>query len=107
MLDKRLRALRTAHGINQVTLAKALGVTKQCVCNWENDNVQPSIEMLVKLSQYFNVSCDYMLGLEEEGMLSVEGLNETEIAHIKMLIQDLLAAHRLAAGTTLEDEKGV
>ena len=35
--------------MNQVEFARLVGVTKQCVSNRENDNVLPSIEMLVKI----------------------------------------------------------
>ena len=58
MLDRRLRALRQARKMSQVDLARRLGVTKQSVSNWENDNIQPSIEMLVKLSKTFSVTTD-------------------------------------------------
>lgn len=64
MLHQRIRLLRQARNMSQVELAKRLGVTKQSVSNWENDNIQPSIEMLVKLAAIFSVSTDYMLGLE-------------------------------------------
>ena len=46
MLNDRIKELRKAFGVSQVELAKALNVSKQCVSNWENDNVLPSIEML-------------------------------------------------------------
>ena len=47
-LSQRIRELRVAQGYSQVTLAKRLGVSKQAVSNWENDNIQPSIEMLLR-----------------------------------------------------------
>ena len=50
MLSQRIRELRVAQGYSQVTLAKRLGVSKQAVSNWENDNIQPSIEMLLRLA---------------------------------------------------------
>ena len=65
MLSQRIRELRVAQGYSQVTLAKRLGVSKQAVSNWENDNIQPSIEMLLRLAQLFSVSTDYLLGLTE------------------------------------------
>lgn len=46
MLSQRIRELRLALNISQVKLAEILGVTKQSVSNWENDNIQPSIEIL-------------------------------------------------------------
>ena len=66
MLSDKIKTLRTARGINQIELAKSLGVTKQCVSNWENDNIQPSVEMLIKIASFFMVTTDYLLGLETE-----------------------------------------
>nr|WP_325241974.1 helix-turn-helix transcriptional regulator [uncultured Oscillibacter sp.] len=77
--------------MSQVELAKRLGVTKQSVSNWENDNIQPSIEMLVKLAAIFSVSTDYMLGLESGEYLDVSGLPREVIAHIRQLVDDLRA----------------
>ena len=93
MLNDRIKELRKAFGISQVELAKALNVSKQCVSNWENDNVLPSIEMLVKLAKYFNVTTDYLLCLEEKDMVDLSGLSEGERAHIKLLIKDLMELH--------------
>ena len=64
MLNQRIRELRLARKMSQVELAKALYVTKQSVSNWENDNIQPSVEMLMKLAKVFSVSTDYLLGME-------------------------------------------
>ncbi len=90
MLNEKIKKLRISYNMSQVDLAKRLGVSKQCVSNWENDNVQPSIEMLIKIAKFFNVSTDYLLDLDEKDLINVRGLSETEIAHIKLLIQDLI-----------------
>ena len=88
MLGARIQELRVAFGWSQVELAKRLGVAKQTVSNWENDNIQPSIEMLVRLARQFNVTTDYLLGLENIPRISVDGLSENVIAHISLLIDD-------------------
>lgn len=49
----RVRDLRKARNITQVQLAKILCVSKQSVSNWENNNILPSIEMLVRIAKYF------------------------------------------------------
>lgn len=89
MLNQQIRALRQARGISQVELAKRLGVTKQSVSNWENDNIQPSVEMVIKLAGVFSVSTDYLLGLERGEYLDVTGLSQEKIAHIRQLVDDL------------------
>ena len=89
MISKKLRNLRKDFNISQVDLAAKLGVTKQCVSNWENDNILPSIEMLVKIAQYFNTSTDFLLGLNNDKTLDVSELSDVEIAHLKLLIKDI------------------
>ena len=88
MLGQRICELRTANGWSQVDLAKKLGVVKQTVSNWENENIQPSIEMLVRLSKIFGVTTDYLLGLDELPRLNVEGLPTSVVAHFSQLIDD-------------------
>ena len=61
MLGTRIAELRAVRGWTQVDLAKRLNVTKQTVSNWENENIQPSIEMLVRLANLFHTSTDYLL----------------------------------------------
>ncbi len=89
MLSERIRALRLARNISQVDLAKSLHVSKQSVSNWENDNIQPSIEMLAEIATFFSVSTDYLLGFDDKRYLEVSGLSDCEIAHIQQLIDDL------------------
>ena len=89
MLHERIKSLRIARGLNQVQLGNALGVTKQCVSNWENDNIQPSVEMLVRLAEYFSVSSDYLLGIESERTISADGLTESQMNHIRLIIDDI------------------
>ncbi len=89
MLNENIKKLRMLRSISQVELAHALNVSKQCISNWENDNIQPSIEMLVKIAKYFDVSTDYLLDLENHNSISVEGLTESEIEHIKLIVRDL------------------
>lgn len=89
MLGKNIKAFRSALGWSQVDLAKKLNITKQTVSNWENDNIQPSIEMLVRLSKIFGVTTDRLLGLETNAQINVNGLPETVVAHLLLLVDDL------------------
>ncbi|MDO5153603.1 MAG: helix-turn-helix transcriptional regulator [Eubacteriales bacterium] len=88
MLSQRINELRLTNGWSQVQLAKKLNVTKQTVSNWENDNIQPSIDMLVRLAKAFNVTTDYLLGLENIPRLNVDGLPLNVVSHLSQLIDD-------------------
>ena len=89
MLNEQIRELRNIRGISQIQLANKLGVTKQSVSNGENDNILPSIEMLVKIANFFEVSTDYLLGLDKKRTLDVENLTEIQISHIQLIVDDL------------------
>ena len=87
-LNENIRELRLAHGISQVEFAGKLCVTKQCVSNWENDNVLPSIEMLQRIADFFSVSTDYLLGRENKKNLNVDGLTDKQVDHLRALVCD-------------------
>lgn len=88
MLGQRINELRLANGWNQVQLAAKLNISKQTVSNWENDNIQPSVEMLVRIAKVFHVTTDYLLGLESVPRLETEGLPIHFVAHLSQLIDD-------------------
>lgn len=94
MLANQIRALRKSKEIDQKTLAKKLGVTKQTVSNWENDNIMPSIEKLIQIADYFKVSTDYLLGRDEAAMdeikvIDVSGLSDEQFELVKQLVAQL------------------
>jgi len=91
MLNKRIHDLRLSFGWSQVELAKRLQVSKQAVSNWENDNIQPSIDMLVRLADTFGVTTDYLLGREDIPRLDITGLPKTVVAHLALLLEDFRA----------------
>ena len=75
-------------GLNQVEFARKMGITKQCVSNWENDNVVPSVEMLLKLSDFFKVTTDYLLGKSSQKSIDISELSEEQGAHVMLLVND-------------------
>ena len=94
-LNENIRRLRLQCGLNQVMLAEKLNVTKQCISNWENDNVLPSIEALLKIADFFGVSTDYLLGRDRENKIDATGLSEEQIAHIRLLVSDFKKANNV------------
>lgn len=94
MFTNQLCYLRHSQGLSQSQLADKLGVKKQSVSNWENGNIMPSVEMVEKIADYFEVSVDYLLGRSlPDGcgvsIIDVTGLTADEIEHIKFLVDDL------------------
>ena len=62
---ERLKILRIEKKLSQPELAKLVGVSKGMISFWENGINEPTITNLIKLSQIFEVSTDYILGLED------------------------------------------
>ena len=62
---ERLKELRTEKGLSQKALASKLGCNQSMISFWENGINEPTITNLVKLTQIFEVSADYLLGLED------------------------------------------
>lgn len=89
MFGERVKNLRLSLGLNQIEFGEKLNVTKQSVSNWENGNIQPSIDMLIKISMVFSVETDYLLGLDNNRKLDVTGLSDRQISYIQQLVNDL------------------
>ncbi|MFA6866424.1 MAG: helix-turn-helix transcriptional regulator [Clostridia bacterium] len=62
----RLLNLRKEFDKTQKEIATQLGIAKNTLCQYEKDTAKPSIEILIKLAILYNVSTDYILGLENE-----------------------------------------
>lgn len=63
ILSERLMELRKERGLSQATVAKDLGVSLGIICYWETNKSDPTARNIAKISRYFNVSADYLLGL--------------------------------------------
>lgn len=61
-LSVRLKSLREAAGLNQTELGKKIGVGKSTISMYENGKSTPGDEIKLKISEYFNVSLDYLFG---------------------------------------------
>lgn len=58
----RLKQLRQSSGLTLEQLGNNIGSTKSTLSNFENGNKNPSLEILINLADYFNVSIDYLAG---------------------------------------------
>ena len=64
-LSDRIQSLRKSKGISQEELADKIGVSRQAVSKWESEQSTPDIEKVILLSDYFDVTTDYLLkGIE-------------------------------------------
>ncbi|MCH4890770.1 helix-turn-helix domain-containing protein [Acidaminobacter sp. JC074] len=62
---ERLRKIRREQFIRQKQLADHLNIAVSTLSQYENDKRHPNFEILSQISQYFGVTTDYLLGLDE------------------------------------------
>lgn len=60
-----IKDLRQEKGISQLALANAIGVSQKAIDYWERGVNQPKANYIVLLADYFDVSCDYLLGRQK------------------------------------------
>lgn len=76
-IGARIQKLRKKQNLTQEGLAEQLEVTRQVVSKWECEQSMPSSEMIIRMSQIFSVSTDYLLGMDvQEPVLSGEEKSE-------------------------------
>ncbi len=63
---ERLRELRSEKGLTQRQVAEALAVTIPTLSHWECDYQEPSIKDLMNICRFYEVTSDYLIGLEED-----------------------------------------
>lgn len=61
----RLRQLREEHGITQKKLGEKIGVTRNAISTYESGKREPEIEKIIKLSEIFDCSVDYLIGASD------------------------------------------
>lgn len=59
---KNLKTLREAACVSQRQVAEAIGVSQQAINKYENHNIEPDIETLIRIADYFDTSVDYLVG---------------------------------------------
>ena len=61
---ERLKELRIEKGVGQIELAQAINVSKGIISLWENGLREPKLSNLIALANFFGISLDYLVGLE-------------------------------------------
>ena len=57
-----LKSLREDAAVSQKQLADAIGVSQQSINKYENHNIEPDIETMIRIADYFKTSVDYLIG---------------------------------------------
>ncbi len=65
IFHERIRELRIEKGLSQGDVAKQLGITRSAYANYEQGTREPSLDCLVSICKFFDVTADYLLGLSD------------------------------------------
>ncbi len=87
MVAEKIKQLREKNNFTQSALAKKLNVTRSSVNAWEMGISVPSTALIVDLARLFQVSTDYLLGLNETATLDISMLNDKETIILYELVQ--------------------
>ena len=82
----KLKELRIQNNMTQQQLAAQIGISKSVVSYYELQERIPSPEILLKLASTFHVSTDYLLGISNDKVLDVSGLDEEDIAVLSSMV---------------------
>lgn len=89
----RLKQLRQNHKLTQGELANILGLKPTAISNYESKRNEPSFDKLIALSKYFDVSCDYLLGISDSYLPISGEVLDKDIVEFFNLYQQLSDAN--------------
>ena len=98
--SNRVKELRLAKSLSQEQLAEKIGLTKQAISQYERGDRNPSMAVLGALCDFFNVSSDYLLGIDSVTLRFV-GKNEIDKLESKSSVR-IPVLGRVAAGVPID-----
>ena len=100
-LADKLIQLRKKNGWSQEELAEQMNVTRQSVSKWESGQAAPDLEKILKLSQLFGVSTDYLLKEELSESGNINTAREINVKKVSMKeAKDFLSVNRETSKST-------
>lgn len=88
-----LRKLRKTRGITQQELGAQIGTTKAVISKYETGIGYPGYDTLLRLSAYFGVTTDYLLGIKNSKTINASGLSDEQIDAINRIITEFRKAN--------------
>ena len=89
MIAEKVKKLREQKGLSQAELARLLGITRSSVNAWEMGISVPSTQYIFDLAGVFDISTDYLLGVDSSSTISVAGLTDSDILLVHSIIEHL------------------
>lgn len=96
-MAERLQKLRRKAGYSQEQTAELLGISRQAVSKWESGQGKPDLDNLIRLTEIYNTSADYILLGTEKNM----GTSVPEKSGLSPEVRKMLCSLAVIAGTAL------
>lgn len=100
----RLQQLRMSRNMSQAALGKKINRSKSVICAYENNLRIPPLEVLTDIAVFFNVSLDYLVGIDKEEMVSVDGLSNEQKEIIHAMIHEFKSGTSNCPGLTVQQQ---
>lgn len=94
----RIRELRESHKLSQEELGRKVGRSKSVISSYENNLKIPPLEILTNIAVVFNVSLDYLVGIDKEEMISVNGITKKQKKIINTILLEFKEKSSLSNG---------
>ncbi len=89
-LLNRIKELRLGKELRQVELAQIIGMSQSSLSGYESGKIEPDQETLIRLSEFFDVSIDYLLGISNvKKAPTLEQVDAKELQRLKELVERL------------------
>lgn len=86
-LSENIKKLRIQKHLTQTELGKRIGVTTSTVASYESQDRLPSIAVLIRLAAEFNVSIEYLLGVNKNVTIDVSELSNKQISALNVIVE--------------------
>lgn len=96
-LGERLKEVRESRNLSQAAVAERIEVTNAAISAYELNTSTPSLETFIKLALFFNVSADYLLGLDKRNIVRAKILpqeQQKKILTLLNIVEDLTTSEK-------------
>ena len=91
-IGEQIQSIRKKNGLSQDGFAELFNISRQTVSNWENGKSYPDLEMIIKISDYFNISIDDLLKPDRKIVSKIDSQKKKTRIYFEMLIAVTIAS---------------
>ena len=96
----RIKELREQHNMSQAQLGRKIERSKSVISNYENNIKTPPLDVLTHIAVIFNVSLDYLVGIDKNEMISVNDLTESQKDLLQTIVFEFKDNSKQVGGLT-------